>query len=128
MKKKLKIIGIVFFVICIILSNYYVYADSFGIDNLQKNEKGANGEQVVREEAIGEINNIANDIIKIISTIGTVISVIVLIVIGIKYMIGSVDEKAQYKKSLLPYLVGAFVLFGSSQLLKMIYYLANNIF
>ena len=31
-----------------------------------------------------------------------VLSVIMLIVLGIKYMLGSVDEKANYKETLLP--------------------------
>jgi len=38
----------------------------------------------------------------IINTIGIVISVVGLIAIGIKYFLGSVEEKASYKKSLVP--------------------------
>lgn len=33
-------------------------------------------------------------------------------ILGIKYMLGSTEQKATYKKSMLPYLVGAVLLFG----------------
>ncbi len=40
--------------------------------------------------------------------------VIILIAIGIKYMLGSVEEKVEYKKHMMPYVLGAFVLFTGS--------------
>ena len=42
-------------------------------------------------------------------------------IIGIKYMLGSVEEKAQYKKSLLPYIIGAVILFASVNLVQILY-------
>ena len=56
----------------------------------------------------------ANNIIGAIVTVGVIVSVITLIVLGIKYMMGSVEEKADYKKSMLPYLVGTIFLFSAS--------------
>ena len=44
--------------------------------------------------------------------IGTFIAVGAMMVIGIKYVTGSIEEKANYKKSMMPYLIGCFVLFG----------------
>lgn len=35
-------------------------------------------------------------------------------IIGIKYMTGSLEEKANYKKTMVPYLVGCVILFRSS--------------
>jgi type IV secretory pathway VirB2 component (pilin) len=52
---------------------------------------------------------------------GSVIAVVILTAIGIKYMYGSVEEKAEYKKSMMPYLIGAVLLFGSSNLIQIIY-------
>ena len=46
--------------------------------------------------------------------------VIVLIVIGIKYMVGSASERAEYKKTMLPYIIGAVIFFSLSQLLALI--------
>ena len=40
----------------------------------------------------------AESILGVIQTVGTIISVIVLMIIGIKYMLGSVEERSEYKK------------------------------
>ena len=61
-----------------------------------------------------KIRDVGNQIIGIIQAIGTVVSVAVLIILGIKYMMGSVDEKANYKKSLMPYVIGAGILLAAS--------------
>ena len=73
------------------------------------------------------INRI-NPIIGIITTIGIIVSVITLIVLGIKYMIGSIEEKAEYKKSMIPYIIGAFFVFAISTVLSIIMGFANNLF
>lgn len=67
-----------------------------------------------------QITGKANQIIGIIVTVGTVASVITLAILGIKYMIGSVEEKAEYKKSMMPYLIGAVLLFASSTVVNII--------
>jgi len=63
----------------------------------------------------------ANSIIGIIITAGIVVSVVMLIVLGIKYMLGSADEKATYKKSMIPYLIGALLIFSASTIANIIY-------
>jgi len=63
----------------------------------------------------------ANSIIGIITTAGVVISVIMLMVLGIKYILGSVEEKATYKKSMMPYLIGALLIFSASTIANIIY-------
>lgn len=68
----------------------------------------------------GKIQTIGNMIIGGIQFIGSIVSVIVLIIIGIKYMIGSVEEKAEYKQSMVPYLIGAVMLFALTNLLAII--------
>lgn len=68
----------------------------------------------------------ASKILGAIQTIGTVLSVVMLIAIGIKYMLGSVEEKAEYKKTLWPYIVGAFVLFTGTLLPQLIYDFMKN--
>lgn len=51
-----------------------------------------------------------------IRLIGTFIAVGALMLIGIKYAMGSLEEKANYKKSMMPYIIGCFILFGASNL------------
>lgn len=69
---------------------------------------------------IGEISTIGGQIANILSTIGIIVAVIVLLVLGIKYMMGSASEKAEYKKTMIPYLVGIVLLLGASGIVKAI--------
>ena len=78
-------------------------------------------------DAQNSINNLGQCVIKIISTVGTIISVVFLIILGIKYMTGSVEERANYKKTLLPYVIGASILFAASTLTSIIYNIAINL-
>ena len=52
----------------------------------------------------------ANVIASAIRNIGIVVAVIALMVIGIKAMVGSAEEKAEYKKSIPGYLLGAVMI------------------
>lgn len=70
--------------------------------------------------AATEVNKIGGTVLGIVSTTGIVISVIVLVVLGIKYMIGSASEKAEYKKTMIPYLIGAVLVFGASTIATII--------
>ncbi len=71
--------------------------------------------------------NLGNDIIEIIATVGSILSVLILIIIGIKYMAGGVEEKVEYKKTFLPYVIGCLVLFGASTIAGIVQQVAKNI-
>lgn len=68
-------------------------------------------------EDADELANIGNTIVGILQIIGSIISVVTLAIIGIKYMVGSVEEKAEYKKTMIPYVIGAVMIFAISNLL-----------
>lgn len=55
-----------------------------------------------------------DDIAAGIRTIGVFIAVGALMIIGIKYITGSLEEKANYKKTMMPYIIGCVILFGAS--------------
>ena len=73
-----------------------------------------------------EIQNFGGNIMGVINVVGVVVAVVVLMVIGIKYMMGSAEEKAEYKKTLLPYIIGAAMVFGASLLVGVIYNFMNG--
>mgnify|MGYP004531230821 CR=1 FL=1 len=62
----------------------------------------------------------ANAVIGLVQMIGTITSVLALIIIGIKYMVGSVEEKAEYKKTMKPYLIGAVMVFSITNIIFII--------
>ena len=51
-----------------------------------------------------------NNIVGTLRVLGTVISVIALIIIGIRYMISSVDQRAQLKGVMWYYIIGAILI------------------
>lgn len=69
----------------------------------------------------------ANVIIGALQIIGTVVSVVALGILGIKYMLGSVEEKAEYKKTLKPYIIGAIMVFGITNILAIVVTIAIKI-
>lgn len=68
-----------------------------------------------------QISTVGGQIVKIITTVGVVAAVIILAVLGIKYMVGSASEKAEYKKTMIPYLVGAGLLLGASAIVGVLF-------
>ena len=64
---------------------------------------------------------LAGKIFQIISTVGTISSVIIISIIGIKYMLGSVEEKAEYKKTAMTYFIGAVLLFSATTIPNILY-------
>lgn len=69
----------------------------------------------------------AEKVLGIIQTVGIVISVIMLMVIGMKYILSSVEERADYKQTLMPYLIGAVLVFAGTTIPQIIYIIASNI-
>ena len=73
------------------------------------------------------IEGLGQNIVTIITTIGSIASVVFIVVLGIKYLLGSVEEKAEYKKTMLPYFIGAFLVFAASTIASMIFNVAINL-
>ena len=82
-------------------------------------------------ELKGDTNNledaktVGTSFIYILSIMGSALSIICMIILGVKYMTGSVEEKAEYKKTLLPYIIGAVFVFGASTVAAIVYSIFN---
>lgn len=74
-----------------------------------------------------DIKNIGGQLLGIFQTVGAVVAVVILLVLGIKYMMGSAEEKADYKKSMIPYVIGAIIIFGAPAIANMVYQLASGL-
>ena len=74
-----------------------------------------------------DLTKTSNIIANVLRGIGTIVAVAVLIMLGIKYMIGSTSERAEYKKTMIPYLIGAVMLFGISQILAFIINIVDSV-
>ena len=67
------------------------------------------------------VKTVGGKIVGLIQVVGTIVSVAMLVVLGIKYMVGSAEERAEYKKTLFPYIVGSVLIFGASNLAQVVY-------
>ena len=75
------------------------------------------GESAANKDAL----DIAGRVMGLIRNIAVIGGVLLLMILGIKYMMGSVEEKADYKKSLVPLVVGIIVVMASTQIMTMIF-------
>lgn len=117
--KKILIISILLITIIISFICNYSYADTdLGLGDLNSYKGNA--------EVSNSVTSRMGVILGIIQVIGIVVSVVMLVVIGIKYILGSVEEKADYKSSLLPYLIGAILIFTGTYVPQLIYNLTQN--
>ncbi len=67
-----------------------------------------------------KLKDFSNTMANILLAIGTAIAVIYSVVLGIKFMMGSIEEKAEIKESLVPFIIGCAVLFGSFAIWKIV--------
>lgn len=113
MKKVIKKIRIIVFVLIISLMMFAsnVYADPIIDAEYYKPPEIGNA---------GKVATIGNTIIGGIQFVGSIVSVIVLIIIGIRFMVGSAEQRAEYKEAMRPYIIGAIMLFSISNLLGII--------
>lgn len=70
---------------------------------------------------ISKVKAIGETILGYIVNIAAVSSVVIIAFLGIKFMIGSVEQRAEYKKSFMPLLVGMFVVLSSSLIVGIFY-------
>ena len=122
MKLKNKVLIALLMLIVIIASFFvtnYCYADDLGLGDLEKYKSNP--------QSPGKLNEKVSKILGIIRTIGTITSVVMLMVIGIKFMVGSVEEKAEYKESMKPYLIGAVLVFTGTLIPQIIYEFSKGI-
>ena len=74
-----------------------------------------------------EVKNFGGNIMGVIQTVGIVLAVVILMVLGIKYMMGSAEEKAEYKKTMIPYIVGAILIFAASTIANVVFQFATGL-
>ena len=122
MKKQVKVISVLLIIVTILatLSSVVLAAPNLSgkIDEIAQGNDSVATDKVV---------NLGKTIVTIMQTIGIVVAVVVLLVLGIKYMMGSAEEKAEYKKTMIPYVVGAVLIFASTTIVNIVYQLANGL-
>lgn len=73
------------------------------------------------------LQQLGGNILGILQVAGIIIGAIILTVLGIKYMTGSLEEKAEYKKTMIPYVVGAVIIIAAPTITKGLFSLISNL-
>lgn len=140
MKKILKIAVMlaIVMIICMPITCNYVYALDDSEEGGVETDTSAGADTVLMDpddyepylngdpSADAKLEDIADSIVTIIRNVGIVIAVIALMVIGVKTMIGSVEEKSAYKQALPGYLLGVFMVVAMSLIPSIIYSLVKK--
>ena len=71
--------------------------------------------------------DMVSTIVSVITVGGIAISIVSLMYLGIKYMYGSVEERAEYKRTMIPMFIGTILLFSSATIVSIIYNLVKEV-
>lgn len=71
------------------------------------------------------LTNKAGQIMGMIRNVAIIASVIIIMVLGVKFMLGSVEEKAEYKKSFMPLIVGIILVVSATTIAAFIFNMAK---
>lgn len=133
----IKVLLVVFLINIMGISYNYAYASDVSIDSTIKEGKSFIKTGKEAKTSLGDpievVNNATNfkiilkNIYIAFFVIGIVATVIISGILGIKIMIGSVEEKAKAKELLVPYIIGCTVIFGSYTIWKIAMIIAGNI-
>lgn len=121
-RKVIKILLIIVFVI-ITLNLNPIYMNGF----TDPTEDPGAWKPVAEQGDSIQYKTIVKSILGYINVIGIVVSVIVLIILGLKYLLGSIEEKAEYKKTMMGYLIGALMLFSTTTIANILYNIGLSI-
>lgn len=111
MNKTMKVIStlVIALVLVAVLSQTILASSQYTgvIDNLDSKANSSTA-------SVDGITTKAGDILKVIRNVAAILSIFVITILGIKYIMGSVEEKANYKKTFIPVIVGIVVVVAAT--------------
>lgn len=109
-KNVLKIFCLIILVVNLLMFGGKVYASESIQEADNFIQTGTTGKVPIEDDELREMSNMLYNALLIVAII---IAVIVGLVIGIQFMTGSVAQKAKIKETLIPYVAGCIVIFGT---------------
>ena len=124
MKNKSKniIFMLLIFILAMFLCTSYSFAD-ISDDAESFIEAGGGGASAGDTEAM---KSAIVDISGLLTGIGIIVTVVVAAILGIQFMMGTVEEQAKIKESIIPYVCGCAVIFGAAGIWKLVVNLLNR--
>lgn len=120
-KKKLKrymIILIISMMIAFFLFPLYTYAET--IDDTFEGADDFVSKGGAYSVDTSKLSNTSRYVYNALLAVGMVLTVIVGLILGIKYMTSTSEDKAEVKETLVPYIVSCCVIFGAFTIWKIV--------
>lgn len=104
---------VILFIVCMLLASmvYGVYASG----SIKSDFPGT-----VESDKTNAPKKILGGILGVVRTVGMAVAIVALVVIACKYMLSAPGDRADLKKYIPVYVIGALVLFGASAIVGMI--------
>ena len=115
MKKSIKIISILIMVMAMIM----VAMPTFAV-NAEQTLQNISGTTPTGTGA-NNVLTLVNTILGFLQWAAIIGGVVIITILGVKYMMGSLEEKAEYKKSMIPLIVGVVVVMGATSIAKLLF-------
>lgn len=100
----------------------------YAVDNIISSGKNFVNEGEGQDNPIDEkaLKDTSSYIYNVLFTIAVVIAFVIGMIIGIQFIMGSVDEKAKIKETLVPYVIGVFIIFSAFGIWKTVMSIGNS--
>ncbi len=72
------------------------------------------------KDGVSDLDNKTGKILNIVQIGGTAVSLVALLILGMRYMLSSPNEKATIKEKLIPYVIGVIIFFAASNLVTIV--------
>lgn len=121
-----KLISIIFIILIVF---FYTSNVTYAIENVVKDAESFIASRETEKGPLNEKNIIdtSDYIYNILFTIAVVIAFAIGIIIGIQFIMGSAEEQAKVKETLIPYIIGVFVVFASFTIWKIVVTIGNEV-
>lgn len=112
MHKKTRILSLAIINLLILSFITFSFAGELDPEAIVKNSPDLNG--------VEDLYAIGGTIIAIIQYIGVGVAIIATLILAMKYMYSSPDDKAEIKRKLMPFIIGGIMVFGAISLVKIV--------
>ncbi len=126
MNKMVKVV-LVFVCIILIFSTTNTYASTLGDVLSGGKDFIGSGNSSISELDDTKLKDVSNVVYNILLMISFIVVAVVGIILGIKYMMANVEDKADVKNSLLVFVIGCIVVYGAFGIWRVVVSFLNNL-
>ena len=119
MKKNIiKILTVVLMLAMLVSVTGVVYADEINTGDFSG---------IYTKTGVSDLEDKTGKILNVVQIVGTSASLVALLVLGMRYMLSSPNEKASIKEKLIPYVMGTIIFFAASNLVAIVIRFAEQL-